>query len=63
VVSARVLIRCPRTERPVYTGLNLDWSALEACDLPEQKVVCPECGEEHVWSKPDAVPVADGGEG
>lgn len=59
----RVLITCPRTERPVYTGLNLDWSALETFESSEQVLSCPECGERHVWSKPDAVLVADGGEG
>ena len=59
----RVLITCPRTERRVYTGLNLDWSTLETFDSSEQTLTCPECGERHAWTKPDAILIADGGEG
>jgi hypothetical protein len=59
----RVLITCPETQRPVYTGLNMDWNAFDTVELPEQTLVCPQCGRRHDWRKDDAVLVADGGEG
>ena len=59
----QLLIDCPETGRPVYTGLNLDWFAFESTDLAETALQCPECGGRHVWSKADAYLRADGGEG
>ena len=59
----QLLIDCPETGRPVYTGLNLDWFAFESTDLAETTLQCPECGGRHVWSKADAYLRADGGEG
>ena len=30
---SRLLITCPETGKPVYTGLNMEWCALEAVEL------------------------------
>lgn len=60
----RVLITCPVTEKPVYTGMNFDWETFEALELGEKSVVhCPECGRDHAWRRADAYLESDGGEG
>ena len=58
---SRLLITCPETGKPVYTGLNMEWYALEAAQLGEQELDCPECGQRHRWTKRDATLQADGG--
>lgn len=58
---SRLLINCPETGKPVYTGLNMEWYALEALELGEQELDCPECGRRHCWTKHDATLQADGG--
>jgi len=57
----QVLIICPETQKDVYTGMNLDWFTFDALELSEQSFECPECGEEHRWTKSDAFLRADGG--
>ncbi len=58
---ARVMVTCPDSGRQVYTGLNLDWSALEALDKDEEhSFVCPSCGRTHSWTRDDADLIADG---
>ena len=32
---ARVMITCPKTNAPVYTGLNFDWFSFESTDFCE----------------------------
>lgn len=58
---SRLLITCPETGKPVYTGLNMEWYALEAAQLGEQELDCPECGRRHRWTKQDAILQSDGG--
>ncbi len=58
---SQVLITCPETGRPVYTGMNFEWSTFETLDLPEQSLKCPECGKIHAWTKSEAFTRADGG--
>jgi hypothetical protein len=46
---AVLLIKCPHTDRPISTGLELD---AETCaKLPDilSYMKCPECGLEHAW--------------
>ena len=59
----RVLIQCPETGRPVYTGMNFDWLTFDSLQLGEKSIDCPECGKRHVWTRQDAILQADGGEG
>lgn len=49
------VISCPRTHRPVPTGLSFTEFRFSKASL-ENKVVarCRECGGTHVWSKKDA---------
>jgi len=58
---SQVLITCPETGRPVYTGLNFEWPTFESTDLPKQALKCPLCGKVHEWAKDDAYLRADGG--
>lgn len=51
---ARVMIHCPETGKPVYTGMTFDWSAFENVRIGERKVFCPACGEYHAWKRTDA---------
>jgi hypothetical protein len=60
---ARVMITCPKTRNPIYTGLNFDWfsfDSIEFCALP---LHCPYCDDDHEWEKDEAYLMADGGEG
>lgn len=58
---SRVLITCPETGKPVYTGLNMEWLNLDASQLGEYELDCPECGKRHRWTKRDCRLMADGG--
>ena len=58
---SQVLITCPETNRPVYTGLNFEWPSFESANLPPQSLKCPLCGKVHEWAKTDAYLRADGG--
>ena len=50
----RVMIRCPRTDRPIPTGIAMNEQSFQSSDLLDNAVACPECGGAHVWSKEDA---------
>ncbi len=60
---ARVMITCPETHTPIYTGLNFDWFSFESIEFCELPLHCPNCGMDHEWRKEEAFLVADGGEG
>lgn len=51
---ARVMITCPETGKPIYTGWSFDEVAFETSQLADNSVPCPECGQVHTWSKQDA---------
>ena len=59
---ARVMIDCPETHKPVYTGNNFTWMEFDSLALGEHELQCPECGHVHHWNKSEAYLVADGGE-
>jgi hypothetical protein len=46
---ATLLIKCPHTDRPISTGIEVDPETL--ANLPNilSHVKCPECGLEHAW--------------
>lgn len=58
----QIMITCPETGKPIYTGMNLDWFAFESTQLGKASLECPKCGEVHEWGKRDAYLRADGGE-
>jgi hypothetical protein len=39
----------------------MNWFTLDSYDFGYQKLVCPECGEEHEWDQKDAILDEDGG--
>ena len=51
---ARVMITCPDTGRPIYTGMSFDEIIFENSQLPDKSVLCPACGQVHIWNKQDA---------
>ncbi len=59
---ARVMIRCPESDKPVYTGLNFEWPCFDSVQLGEKSIRCRECGEVHLWRRTDAYLDDDGGE-
>jgi hypothetical protein len=52
---AVLLIKCPHTNRPISTGIEID-GAETLAKLPDvlSDVKCPECGLEHAWWKREA---------
>jgi predicted RNA-binding Zn-ribbon protein involved in translation (DUF1610 family) len=50
-----IMIRCPKTNKPLYRGMTMSQEVFEASTL-ETKTIgpCPHCGEQHMWSKKDA---------
>jgi hypothetical protein len=50
---AVLLIKCPHTDRPISTGIEID-GAETLANLPDvlSHVKCPECGLEHArWTR------------
>ena len=51
-VAARpLLIRCPRTNRLIETGVAIDPMTYESGTFLNNSSGCPYCGEAHTWSK------------
>jgi hypothetical protein len=44
-----LLIKCPHTDRPISTGIEVEPETF--ANLPDilSHVKCPECGLEHAW--------------
>ena len=53
----RVMIKCPKTKKLVPTGFGMDKASFNNPTniLRSNTFRCPECGENHIWSKSDAV--------
>ena len=50
-----VMIRCPNTGEPVWTGVTM--TAAMLADHSDDAVLnfrCPACRELHAWTKPEA---------
>ena len=58
---SQAFIQCPETGKPVYVGLNFEWSQLEAVDLGDKTVDCPKCGQAHRFNTDEVILRADGG--
>lgn len=52
--SARVMILCPKTGRPVPTGLAASPVAFGIGTFGSERLLCQACGEYHAWTKADA---------
>ena len=52
---AVLLIKCPHTDRPISTGIEIH-DAETLTNLPDvcSRINCPECGLEHVWRAREA---------
>jgi hypothetical protein len=46
---AILMIKCPHTDKPIATGIDVDPESF--ANLPDvlSHVKCPECGLEHAW--------------
>jgi len=54
-----VTIKCPKTGKPVNTGITMDKASFGSSTFTSNSVSCPHCGESHKWDKKDAS-VTDG---
>ena len=45
-----VMIRCPRTNRAVSTQIDTEASDFKRLPEVESHLLCPACGEQHVWT-------------
>ena len=50
----RVMIDCPTTGKPIFTGVNLPKAVLDSSTMPDNTVRCPHCEQPHKWNKKDA---------
>jgi hypothetical protein len=51
-----ILIRCPTTKQLVPVGIDTDKDSFKSLpDIPATPIRCPLCGQEHTWSKADAI--------
>ena len=57
----KVLIKCPHTGRPVYTGKKLPevFLASEDVRIGRHQFRCPECSELHTWDDQNAYAASD----
>ena len=51
-----IMIKCPKTQKEVCTGMKMDKADFETSKLPNNNMImhCPHCGENHTWDKEDA---------
>src|SRR2546430_269485 len=50
----QVTVRCPVTQLPVATGVQLSAAAFATALFTNVRVQCPHCEGEHRWSSADA---------
>lgn len=50
----KVMIRCPQTGLPIFTGLTVSQGAKP--DKAVTAVGCPRCGDLHIWSHAEVLP-------
>lgn len=52
---ARILINCPRTGKPVLTGMVMDEKVFQTSTVEGNVIApCPHCGASHRWNKDQA---------
>jgi endogenous inhibitor of DNA gyrase (YacG/DUF329 family) len=52
----RIMINCPNTGKPVFTGMTMDRESFEQDSnaFSQTGTPCSECGELHKWQKQEA---------
>ncbi len=50
-----IMIKCPKTGRWISTGINVHPETYSSIPEAVAKTRCPDCGEDHWWSKKDAL--------
>ncbi len=51
-----IMIRCPTTDQLVEVGINTDKDSFAGLpNVAASPVLCPACGQQHMWSKEDAL--------
>ena len=49
-----VMITCPKTGRPVSTAIDIEPSVFRKLPKVSARILCPACGQEHVWATSSA---------
>lgn len=49
-----IMIRCPKTDRAIPTGVVMETPAFDNAELRGRTVLCRMCGQRHRWDKADA---------
>jgi hypothetical protein len=50
---AKLMIRCPATGRPVFTGIETHPASIAMLPPVNTSLVCSLCGNTHIWSMLD----------
>ena len=48
------MIICPNTGMAIYTGMSFGKITFETSQLADRSVLCPECGQTHIWNRQTA---------
>ncbi|MFL5328789.1 MAG: hypothetical protein ACJ8C4_07720 [Gemmataceae bacterium] len=48
-----LLITCPKTNKPVGTGIEMTKGPIAESAFQNNAITCPHCGGQHVWSGQD----------
>lgn len=55
-VMGSIMIRCPNTNELVAVGIDTDKDSFASLpNVAATPLRCPACGQEHPWSKADAI--------
>ena len=49
-----LMIRCPRTDRAISTEIDTDPAVHQRLPQVAARLMCPACGEVHIWTAKDA---------
>jgi endogenous inhibitor of DNA gyrase (YacG/DUF329 family) len=54
--TKKIMIRCPKTSKAVFTGMAMDEKSFAdpTNKFVNNSIQCPHCGQMHTWSKEDA---------
>ncbi len=55
-----LMIHCPKTGKPLSTGINMDAASFASSTLTDNTTTCPHCGQPHTWNKADVLPIGEG---
>ena len=50
-----LLFRCPKTEREITTGIEIDFKTLRNVQPVTVRLLCPYCYRTHVWKLTDGL--------